>query len=123
MTEEDNNVDGYTFDIETYDPDAPIARGMVSFTSSRDQSDFVPTGYHNREIAKGEYGELSKIVEELEELQDANEQGCKIMELVELSDLYGAIEKYLENYHLGYDMGQLKKMSDLTKRAFTNGER
>lgn len=52
-------------------------------------------GYHLREIPRGTYGELSKIKEEIEEIEDSIAQGCKVMELVELSDLYGAIEGYL----------------------------
>ena len=48
-------------------------------------------GYHLRKIAKGSPGEASKIKEELEEFLDAVDQGVKIMALVELSDLYGAI--------------------------------
>lgn len=80
-------------------------------------------GYHKREIAKREFGTLGKITEELEELADAKEQGVKIMELVELSDLIGAIEGYLENNHPGISLQDLIAMSEVTKRAFKNGRR
>lgn len=80
-------------------------------------------GYHLRPIAKGELGELSKLDEELDELHDAAAQGVKIMELVELSDLYGAMRLYLERHHPGTTMADLEKMNDVTRRAFLNGHR
>lgn len=80
-------------------------------------------GYHKREIVKREFGTLGKITEELEELTDAKEQGVKIMELVELSDLVGAIEGYLENNHPGISLQDLIAMSEVTQRAFKNGRR
>ena len=55
-------------------------------------------GYHLQEIEKGEIGELSKIKEEIAELEDALEQNSKIMALIELSDLYGAWHMVLLNY-------------------------
>lgn len=76
-----------------------------------------------REIAKGELYEISKIREEVEELQDAADQGVKIMELVELSDLYGAIQLYLLRHHPDISMEDLKVMSHVTQRAFRNGRR
>lgn len=79
------------------------------------------SGYHTTKIEKGELGKISKIFEELHELQDAEKQNCKIMMMVELSDLYGAIEEYSKN--LGIDMSDLQKFSNITKRAFINGHR
>ena len=79
-------------------------------------------GYHKAIIEKGELGEFSKIVEEFQELQDAHTQGCKILELVELSDLLGAIDFYLRNkYNLTWK--DLSHMSSLTRQAFEEGER
>ncbi len=79
-------------------------------------------GYHKTKIEKGKIGELSKIKEELSELEDSLQQGVKIMALVELSDLYGAIEEYvIKNY--GMTMTDLKSMSDVTKKAFKDGTR
>lgn len=80
-------------------------------------------GYHVTKIEKGEIGEASKILKEVHELIDAQKQGCKIMELVELADLYGAMESYMNAYHPEVGMHDLKKMSDITKRAFKNGHR
>lgn len=80
-------------------------------------------GYHLANIEKGQIGEISKILEEVEELKDAQDQDCKIMELVELSDLYGAIECYLQKHHPTTTMDDLKKMSEITKRAFRTGHR
>ncbi len=59
---------------------------------------FLP-GYHLTAFPKGEFGELSKIEEEIREYQDALGQGVAIMALVELSDLYGAIQGYLAKHH------------------------
>ena len=78
-------------------------------------------GYHKREIKKGKLGTVSKIREELEELEDALDQGNRIMALCELSDLYGAIEALTSN--MGMTMEDLSIMSDATKRAFRTGRR
>jgi len=80
-------------------------------------------GYHLTDIKKGVLGESSKILEEALELIDAEQQACKIMSLVELSDLIGAIEKYLEKYFPDISIDDLKKMSSITRRAFELGER
>lgn len=83
-----------------------------------------PKGYHLNNIPKGEYGEISKIIEEALELKDAMEQGQKIMCLVELSDILGAIEGYLEKYYDGkVTVTDLFNMSGATKRAFESGQR
>jgi hypothetical protein len=78
-------------------------------------------GYHLSEIKKGELGKSSKIQEELDELVDAETQNNKIMAMVELSDLYGALEAVAQAY--GLSMQDLKIMSDATKRAFHSGAR
>ena len=78
-------------------------------------------GYHLTKISKSRYGTIGKIYEETLELLDAEKQDSKIMQLVELSDLYGAIEAYAETH--GFNMEELKKMSDITKRAFKSGRR
>lgn len=86
----------------------------------------IPTlemGYHKAEITQGVYGEISKIQEELEEFYDALAQQCKVMELVELSDLVGAIRGYLNKYHPSISLEDLIKMADITGRAFENGHR
>jgi hypothetical protein len=80
-------------------------------------------GYHKREIKKGIIGELSKIYEEVEEIKDAEEQGIDIMLLVELSDMIGATQLYLEKYHPSITIEDLIKMSEVTQRAFKSGGR
>lgn len=80
-------------------------------------------GYHISDIPKGEFGTIEKIVEEALELQDANKQNCKVMMLVELSDLYGAIRGFLNNNFPDIKMSDLEKMSNITERAFDNGFR
>jgi hypothetical protein len=81
-------------------------------------------GYHLTEIPVGEYGELTKIIEELQELIDADEQGAKLMVLQELSDLIGAIDGYLLKHFNGqFSIADLEKMASITKRAFESGAR
>lgn len=78
-------------------------------------------GYHLKRIDKGVFGEFSKITEEFEELMDANLQNNKVLELVELCDLLGAIEAYVKHNNL--TLMDLVKMKNATKRAFESGER
>lgn len=80
-------------------------------------------GYHLKKIKKGKLGESSKIKEEVEELIDSENQECKIMVLVELSDIFGAIELYLQMNFPGVTMKDLEKMSKITQRAFKSGAR
>jgi len=85
--------------------------------------DLTNSGYHLKEIERGEFGEISKIEEEIEELKDAVEQGNKIMELCELSDIYGALRGYLEKHYPNLAMKDLKIMANATRRAFESGKR
>ena len=71
-------------------------------------------GYHLTEIERGEYGEFSKI-------RDAIEQVNKVMLLVELADLIGAIEGYCTKHNITLD--DLITMKEVTKRAFSDGTR
>ncbi len=80
-------------------------------------------GYHLREIPQGTPGELSKVLEEVHECLDAEAQNNPIMVLTELSDLYGAIEMYLEKHHPTFNMHHLANMSEATHRAFKVGRR
>lgn len=81
----------------------------------------VTRGYHLRDIPQGEYGELSKVREELEEAQDACDQDAHLMYLQELSDIVGAAGACAEFYNL--DLDDLVKMAKITSRAFKNGHR
>lgn len=78
-------------------------------------------GYHLENIPKGEYGDISKVKEEVYEFIDARHQNIRIMEMMELSDIYGALEAVAIKYNLTMD--DLKSMSDCTKRAFISGGR
>lgn len=80
-------------------------------------------GYHKTSISKGVLGELSKIREELEEAFDAEEQNNKVMVLVELSDIIGAISLYIEKNHNNIKINDLVIMSEATRRSFIEGER
>lgn len=80
-------------------------------------------GYHIRNITKGEFGEISKIREELEEMEDAWEQNNRIMTAIEASDLYGALRAFLKQHFPSFKMSDLETMADATERAFQNGHR
>lgn len=80
-------------------------------------------GYHLDDIPKGTIGEPTKILEEALELLDAHNQGIKIMQELELSDLYGAIIRYVEKYHPHTSMQDIIDMHMVTRRAFDNGHR
>lgn len=80
-------------------------------------------GYHLKKIKKGELGESSKILEEVLELQDAEEQGVKVMQLAELADIVGAVKFYLQRHFKDVFLTDLEKMADVTWRAFENGRR
>jgi phosphoribosyl-ATP pyrophosphohydrolase len=78
-------------------------------------------GYHKSNIDKGVYGQFSKVKEEYEELLDAKDQGDKILTILEICDLYGALEGYANT--LGYSIQDVIKFSNLTKEAFRDGSR
>jgi hypothetical protein len=80
-------------------------------------------GYHLKPIPKGKFGEVSKIEEELAEIKDAEEQGNRLMVLVELSDLIGAVQGYLNKHYVDFELSDLIKMSEATSRAFLDGTR
>lgn len=77
--------------------------------------------YHLKKIKKGKLGKISKVQEEVKEYKDALKQKCKIMAELELADIYGALEAVAKSHNL--TMKDLKKMSELTKRAFKTGDR
>ena len=72
-----------------------------------------PSVWHKRKIKKGVYGEFSKVLEEVEEAQDALEQGNHLMYLIELSDILGAIEGIANKHNLS--LSDLKAFSDKVK--------
>jgi len=82
-----------------------------------------PIGYHDMIIPKQPIGTLGKILEEVDELTDCCLSENKIMGLMELSDLYGAIDMYLQYNLPTITMDDLAKMNQITKRVFQNGVR
>ena len=80
-------------------------------------------GYHKRTIEKGVYGHSSKILEEVFELIDAEEQNLRIMALVELSDIVGSIAGYIETHYPDIKMSDLFEMAEATQSAFKDGDR
>ncbi len=85
------------------------------------ESQIEAPGYHLTPIAKGVLGEPSKIIEEAAEFADAVAQDAKIMGLIELADLLGAVKAYLVQHNL--TLADLETMSAITERAFINGRR
>lgn len=83
----------------------------------------APQGYHVVEIIRGEFGEPSKLWEELSEFQDALCQGSSVMAIVELSDLVGAIKGWLSKHHPSITLADLDKMAEITCRVFESGYR
>jgi hypothetical protein len=80
-------------------------------------------GYHQRVIPKGENGQITKVIEELLEFEDAHEQSCQLMMAMELSDAILAIELVAKKYLPHIPFGDILWMSKITKRAFESGRR
>jgi hypothetical protein len=78
-------------------------------------------GYHKVAIAKGVYGEPSKLLEEMEELKDALSQDKgetnKVLILCELTDIISAIRGYLTQHFAGKIT-----LADLEHQATKNEE-
>lgn len=83
----------------------------------------APQGYHKATIARGVFGEDSKIFEEIDEFADALDQGVAVMALVELSDAIGAIEGWLAKHHPSITLNDLAAMAAVTRRVFESGHR
>ena len=77
--------------------------------------------YHINKIEKGMFGEHTKITEEYLEFIDVIEQNNPILQLVELSDLLGAIEAYVKKYNI--TLNDLIYMKTLTNNSFISGKR
>lgn len=82
-----------------------------------------PKGYHVDTIPRGVFGQSSKILEEVLELQDAEKQSARIMALHELSDIVGAVHGYLREHYPDMKFEDLVKMANVTRRAFESGSR
>lgn len=81
-------------------------------------------GYHESKIPKGIYGQFNKIEEEFLEAKDAFNQLNSVLLLVELSDLIGAIQGYVEKRFNGcITLDDLLIMNKATQRAFASGAR
>ncbi len=90
--------------------------------SSLNHPDDALKGYHLNQIPKAKFGSIEKIEEEFLELKDAVSQGAKIMALVELSDMLGAIKGYIKKeYGDKLTFEDLDKMAEITSRAFESG--
>ena len=101
----------------------PLHSEMLKDKKIYEKKDILSVGYHLEDIPKGIVGEPSKVLEETLEFMDAINQGVDLMALIELADLYGAMESYLQKHHPTISMDALKSMSDVTRRAFASGRR
>jgi len=79
-------------------------------------------GYHKVNIEKGVLGEMSKITEEINELEDAVAQDANVLIICELCDLIGAIEAYTEK-RFNLTLEDLITMKNMTKESFNEGKR
>lgn len=70
----------------------PILNAQAQAVFERTYAKPEPQGYHLAIIPQGEYGEVSKVIEEIHEAMDAYNQGNTVMCLVELSDVVLAME-------------------------------
>lgn len=77
--------------------------------------------WHKREIPRGVLGEVSKIREELYELEDALEQDAKVMVLVEAADIVGAVGAFAKKA-FNFSLEDLVKMAEITARARSANE-
>lgn len=80
-------------------------------------------GFHINPIEKGILGTSSKILEEVQELIDAENQNLKILALWELSDIIGAIQLYLEERYPTITIYDLIKMAEKNSDMFKEGVR
>ncbi len=80
-------------------------------------------GYHEAVIPKVPAGSFLKLVEEMHEATDAYVSDNLIMLLVEMADLYGAMELFLEQKFPGVRMQDIMRMHAVNRRAFENGRR
>lgn len=125
----DGNWKYYGNWIEPSDPIAvtleevyQIAIKLETMTEPKPESSELHTSYHLRKIKiEGVYGQISKVYEELDEYEEAMEQGNRIMALLELSDVFGALEAVVISH--GFNMQDITRMSSATKRAFGSGHR
>jgi hypothetical protein len=95
-----------------------IAEPRLSYVLSLKQK-----GYHKKDIPHEEFGSAEKIYEELLEFKDSLNQGIKIMSLLELSDIIGAIEGYTEKNFPEMSLDDLLEMKEATRRSFGSGKR
>ncbi len=77
---------------------------------------------HIKTIEKGEFGQLYKIYEEIEDLKAAEDQGAVLMILQKLSDLMGSVDGYLKNHHPTINFNDLLVMKNITTRSFSSGD-
>jgi hypothetical protein len=81
-------------------------------------------GYHLTNIPKGILGDWSKVEEEYAECIDSMKQKNKLMALVEISDLLGALDAYVRKQsNESLTLDDILKMTEATKKAFISGAR
>jgi hypothetical protein len=102
-----------------------LQKTSTALTYLRSQNSVDPSvaGYHLRKFLKSPYATSGKILEEALELMEAEEQGVRVMSLIELCDLVGAIRGYMTKNFPDIDWKDLTAMSEVTERAFRNGHR
>jgi len=84
---------------------------------------FKNPGYHKTPLPKGQIGQISKVIEELLEFEDAELQGSRIMMALELSDALLAIDLIIRSKLPEWTIYDLIHMAEITNRAFESGQR
>lgn len=79
-------------------------------------TEYKKSYFHVMPVRQGTYGELSKIQEELDEALDAETRGQKLLLMIELSDIIGAVAGVAERH--GYSLDDLIQFSELRRNVF-----
>ena len=79
-------------------------------------TEYKKSYFHVMPVRRGTYGELSKVQEELDEALDAETRGQKLLLMIELSDIIGAVAGVAERH--GYSLDDLIQFSELRRNVF-----
>lgn len=91
--------------------------------SSYIEKTFKPS-YHKKPILKGDYGNSSKVLEELREFEEAVREGSKLVAFCELADLKGAVDALIDHFLSDSQITKedVEKLSQQTKESFLVGK-
>lgn len=105
-----------TFDFE--DIYWAYGTGLAEPRFSRFLESYTEKSYHDQFIPKGKIGEMSKVVEEIAEYEEAENE---ILKACELADIQGALRAVMEKSK--FTFADYDDMATMTTRAFKIGKR